>query len=169
MIQKRIVYTRPDGGVSVCHPAAECMMWLSNGGYWAGQTRGWLERQEELQIAGGHSPSSVRRFMRAMQDGGCTTAEAYDIIRDRDCGHLGTGFELWEPHDLPDRWFRDAWVRSHNGGPIHIDLHKARRIQISKITNHGASRKLDLDMIKWRSACRRASSVEDLRRIWPRV
>ena len=54
--------------------------------------------------------------------GGCTTAEAYGIIRDRDCSHLGTGCELWDASDLPtDRRYRNAWRRSHNGGPIYID------------------------------------------------
>ena len=66
-------------------------------------------------------------FVMAMQFGGCTDAEAYEIMRDRFCAHLGSGIELWDTTDVPkDRWFREAWVRSHNGGPIDISLTKAR-------------------------------------------
>jgi hypothetical protein len=32
-----------------------------------------------------------------------------------------------------DRWFRDAWRRSSNGGPIYIDIDKAIEIQARKI------------------------------------
>jgi hypothetical protein len=61
--------------------------------------------------------------------GGLTTAEAYGVMRDRFCAHLGRGCELWDTEDVPtDRTYRNAWRRSHNGGPIVIDEEKARAI-----------------------------------------
>lgn len=35
--------------------------------------------------------------------------------------------------DLPDRWFRNAWTLPVGGGPIEIDMPKARAIQVKKI------------------------------------
>jgi hypothetical protein len=130
---KRILYTRNDGGVTICTPAPECMAWLANGGYWSACDPAWLDEQIERQIAAGHREHAVRRYVRAMREGGCTTAEAYDIIRDRDCGHRGTAFVLVDDKEMPERWFRNAWRRSHNGGPISVDLETARQIQFKKI------------------------------------
>ena len=45
------------------------------------------------------------------------------------CAHLGTGCELWDTADVPtDRRHRDAWRRSHNGGPIWLDQRKVVKI-----------------------------------------
>jgi hypothetical protein len=56
-----------------------------------------------------------------------TTAEAYAIMRDRFCAHLGTGCELWNTADVPtESTYRNAWRRSHNGGAIVIDERVAR-------------------------------------------
>lgn len=133
---KRIVYTRPDGGVNVCHPAKEIKAFMTNGGGWFDNypngVNKAIAREIEKQINNGRNKAITVRFVHALAFGGCTDAEFYEIIRDRDCGHRGTGFELWD--DIPlDRWFRNAWVRSHNGGPINIDLTKARKIQAGYI------------------------------------
>ena len=115
-----------------------------------------------------------------MDEGGCTTAQAFEIIRDRDCGHLGTGHELWSAADLPDRWFRNAWRRSHNGGPISIDMDKAREIQFSRI-RHAVKAENDLRREQLRRFSKpvrvsfgrladrihKADSPRELRRIWP--
>jgi len=130
---KRILYTRHDGGVNICTPAPDILAWLSNGGYWDGKGVD-LEEQVERAVIAGHSRSAAIRFVRALDHGGHTTAEAYDIIRDRDCGHLGTAFDLVAFSDLPDRWFRDAWRRGHNGGPIEVDMPAARSIHFGRIT-----------------------------------
>jgi hypothetical protein len=79
-----------------------------------------------------------------------------------------------------DRWFRDAWVRSHNGGPINISLPKARGIQFRRITHaveqENARRRTDMslfdrliqpDLAVLRDAIRRADDVGDLRQVWP--
>lgn len=132
-MNKVIVYTPHDGGVAICHPAAECIRAMGLGGYWADRPRGFLQVQIERQIVAGHLPDAARRFAYALQFGGCSEAEALAVIRDRDCGHRGTGFELWDRADVPsDRTYRDAWRRSHNGGPILIDERKALEIDEAK-------------------------------------
>lgn len=180
MTSARIVYTRPDGGVTVGKPTQWCLDMLANGGFWAGKPRAWLDEQIERGIRAGRNERAVRRYLRAMQEGGCTTAEAYEIIRDRDFAHMGTGHELWQHADLPDRWFRDAWRRSHNGGPIFIDLAAARRQQFKRIRwaadRENARRQQDLDLCcdpivlplgEIRDRIHKAESADELRRIWP--
>jgi hypothetical protein len=180
-MEKRIVFTRYDGGVSVCCPAQEVLRWMCVGGLWGGLPRGFVEAQTERQIAEGRRPDAVRRFIRAVLCGGCSTAEALAIIRDRDCGHRGTGFELWDVADIPaDRWFRDAWHRSQNGGPIEVSLKKAKPIQFERIKTtldlENARRASDialfdqpivLDWGRLRDQIQAADDVNSLRRIWP--
>jgi hypothetical protein len=181
-LPKRIVYTRPDGGVSICAPSLTALRFMTGGGgRWDGYPRGFLDRQISKQ-AEECGERNAHRFVIAMQFGGCTDAVAYELMRDRFCAHQGTGIELWDVGDVPkDRWFRDAWVRSHNGGPIDISLSKARDIQFRKIkaavafeNNH---RMADLDLFDcpltpdWstiRDAIRRADDVAKLRRVWLR-
>ena len=128
---KRIVYTRHDGRVSVCAPSLTALRYMTGGGgRWDDYPPGFIDRQIVAQAEYGVGERAAVRFVHAMQFGGCTDAEAYAIMRDRYCAHLGTGCELWDVTDVPqDRWFRDAWRRSHNGGPIYIHMLTARRIQ----------------------------------------
>lgn len=146
------------------------------------RSRAWLDEQISRNIAAGHREYAVRRYLSAMQDGGCTTAEALEIIRDRDCSHLGTGFELWRADELPSRWFRDAWRRSHNGGPIMIDMTAAREIQITRIASaidaENKHRSGWLSLLRGLSPLEipigpivdqihKADTPEELRRAWP--
>jgi hypothetical protein len=176
---RRILYTRHDAGVTLCTPAQECLEWLASGGYWDGRGID-IDEQIERAVSAGHREHAARRFVRAMDKGGCTTAEAYDIIRDRDCGHLGTAFELVTPEELPDRWFRDAWRRGHNGGPIDIDMETARKIQFRRIRTaiRRENKRREDDLTRFnrplkiaigaiRDKLHKADSAEDIRRIWP--
>jgi hypothetical protein len=180
-MMRRIVYTAHDGGVSICTPTDWIMAVLCCGGLWKDRPRGFLETQIERQIARGVKPDAARRYANAVQFGGCTTAEAFEIIRDRDCGHLGTAHELWEESEIPqDRWFRDAWRRSHNGGPISIDLKKARPIQFTRIKTavdlenrrrqselENFDRLIDVDLAAVRERIVRARDEIELRSVWP--
>jgi hypothetical protein len=178
---RRILYSRQDGGVSVCTPAPSCLRWMATGGRWADKPRGFLDVQIERQIAAGHRPDAAARFARALAFGGVTEREAYEIIRDRDCGHLGTAHELIDASELPDRWFRNAWVRSHNGGPVSISVEKAKPIQWGRIRaayheeqNRRAEALEDLPEIRvdfgaLRSAIKRASDETELFRVWPEI
>lgn len=173
-----IVYTRFDGGVSLCIPAPECIRELSSGGAWGGMPRGFVETQIERQIAAGHRPDAARRFAHGMAFGGLTTAEALDVIAERDCRHLGTGLELCIPSELPSRWFRDAWRRGANGGPINIDLRLARPIQWKRIRQFVADEnkrrseawdglpELKPDFGSIKDQIKRADDSDSLQRIW---
>lgn len=151
---------------------------MCNGGSWGNKGRGWVQAQIERQIEVGHAPDPTRRFILAMQFGGCNTPEALAIIRDRDCAHRGTGIELWDCDDLPDRWFRNAWRRSHNGGPLRLDMRTARGVQYKRIVRAYEeenrkrefelySKALALDLPSYKDKVRRAEDDNDLRRIWP--
>lgn len=169
----RIVYNRPDGGVSICTPTDWIISVMSCGGLWHDRPRGYEEIQIERQIARGIRPDVARRYARAVTGGGCTTAEALEIIRDRDC-YNGVAHELWDASDIPgDRWFRDAWRRSHNGGPISIDLEKARPIQWRNLwTAHHDKRKdvrfEEIDLRPFKTKIMAARSEAELRSIWPK-
>jgi hypothetical protein len=182
---KRIVYNRrEDGGVSICTPTDWALAAMCNGGAWRSFPwfyPGFDEVQIERMIARGIRSDVAQRYARAMMVGGCTTAEALEIIRDRDCEPLGTAIELWDKAELPrERWFRNAWRRSHNGGPIHIDLAAAMPIHFANLRalaeiedrRRGASfdewrPPLDIDWQAIRRQIRRAKSVEELRTIRP--
>lgn len=176
---KRIIYTRFDGGVDICAPSQTALRFMTNGGgRWPFFDRGFYARQIDTLRKDGINERNARRFINAMQYGGCTDAEAYEIMRDRFCVHLGTGCELWDTANVSrDRWFRNAWVRSHNGGPINIDLVKARSIQQSKIEEALRSInkpriELGFDAVKldWGTIADQIKVASDdlvLRRIWP--
>ncbi len=177
---RRIVYTRhSDGGVSVCTPTEWAISVMMCGGLWAEHPRGFAEAQIERQIARGVDPDAARRYVRAVQFGGLSEAEAYAVIRDRDCAHLGHTIELMDYDELPDRWFRNAWRQGGNSGRVRVDLHLARPLQWHHIRqavsaenkkrqeSYDPKRLIEPNWDQIRSAIRRASNVEDLRRIWP--
>lgn len=179
-MRKRIVYNRHDGGVSVCCPTDWAVAMMGCGGLWDSHPRGYMEIQIERQIARGIRPDDARRYAMAMQFGGCTTAEALEIIRDRDCAPHGTAIELWDLDDVPnDRWFRDAWRRSPNGGPISIDIKLAKPIQFRKahdFVEHENRRRakdfdlpgqIDVDWLKFRERVLSTQDEHELRAVWP--
>lgn len=181
-MNKRIVYNSHEGGVSICCPSDHAIAWMTCGGFdlWQSKPRGFAETQIERQIARGVNPDAARRYARAAMFGGCTTAEALEIIRDRDCAHLGTAIELWDVADIPrDRWFRDAWRRSHNGGPISVNLNLAKPIQFkrAKLAVERENKRradefaklpaVEVDWDAFRSKVSNARDEHELRAAWP--
>lgn len=175
---KAILYTRHDGGVSVCHPTRDVFNIMQHGGYWNDRPHGFVSAQIERQISSGIAPDHARRFAHAVAFGGCSEAEAWEIIRDRDCARHGTQHELIDTGELPPRWFRDAWSRSANGGPVNINLEKAKPIQWSRlvqaVSQENKRREFDLfggppiklPKLTIQSAIRNARDAEELERIW---
>lgn len=172
---KRIVYNL-DGVVWVRCPSGWAISMMGCGGLWDDFPPGYMDKQIERQIRRGVPPDVARRYARAMTFGGCTTAEALEIIRDRDCLG-GAAIELWDASDVPtDRWFRDAWRRSSNGGPISVDFEKAKPIQIrhiaTAIREENQKRQnellapLDIDTDKLRKKVLLARDEKELRSIW---
>lgn len=165
----RIVYTQPDGKVSICQPAPQAIRAFCSGGGFPNIRLDAINAHIDAEIEAGRSPRLAMRYVHGLAFGGHTAAEAYAIIRDRDCAPYGTAHELIDLRDLPsDRWFRSAWRRSHNGGPIGIDMAAARKIQLRRIKSAAEKQKADLELPRWRERIRRASSPEQLRQIWPR-
>jgi hypothetical protein len=181
-MRKHIVYTRhDDGGVSICCPSDWIISVMSCGGLWDEHPPGFADVQIARMVADGIREDAAARYARAVQRGGCTTAEALGIIRDRDCAHLGTAIELWDIEHVPtDRWFRNAWRRSHNGGPISVDLKLARPIQLAHVRHaiaaENARREADFDMPPFievdlraiRQHILEARDEQELRHVWPR-
>jgi hypothetical protein len=169
--QRFIVYTRRDGCVSVCAPSLTALRYMTGGGgRWDGHDPGFLDRQLVEQSKYGVGERNARAFIHAMQFGGCTEAEGYGIMRDRFCAHLGSGCELWRKDDIPaDRWFRDAWRRSHNGGPIYTSMSVARKIQMKRLRACADRNRLELRFSFWRERIRRAETSEALKAVWPKL
>lgn len=169
-MMRRIIYTRPDGGVSICCLAKEIIAAMSTGGYFGEMARGEFDAKVDEQVRSGRPEWLAVRFIEALAWGGLTTAEALGVVRDRDCAPYGTGCELWDVGDLPgDRWFRNAWRRSANGGPINIDMKAARKIQIGRIRKFAEAQKIDLRLSLWRERIRSAETPEHLKAVWPKV
>lgn len=131
-----ILYTRHDGGVSVCYPTQEIFRIMQTGGYWNDRPLGFIEKQILRQIESGIAPEHAVSFARAVAFGGLSEAETWTVIRDRDCARHGYDFQKVHSSELPDRWFRDAWTRARsNSGLPYVDLNAARPIQWSKIVD----------------------------------
>lgn len=174
---RRIIYTRHDGGVTVCSPTSETLRFMTCGGGW--NTGRSLEEEVFYQFTNlDIDEDTAARFVRAMMCGGLVEYEAYAIIRDRDC-KSGSAHDMCDDADIPeDRWFRSAWRRSSNGGPIIIDDDVAKRVQWSKlVAAHDIAVKTQsadlfapefkIDLSHYRSRIKAARRWEDVRHIWP--
>lgn len=181
---KVVVYTLPaDAGVAICLPSQEFIDRMAHGGNFAGAPHWFIPEQIRRHTAAGHQPDAVCRFLGALQYGGLLPEEAFEVIRDWSCAHLGTAIETWNLDELPkDRWFRNAWKRSANGGPITIDVRKARPVQwrhIRRIAQKINAARAD-DFEEWgdpievdwegiRARIKRARDEDELRAVWPDV
>ena len=173
------MYTAHDGSVSICQPAPEIFSIMQCGGYWADRPKGYVAEQIERQIREGIHPDHAKRYANAVAFGGCTEADVWGIIRDRDCARYGIHHDLINLSELPDGWFRDAWCRGHNGGPVYVDVGKARKIQWEKIhyavaIENGQREKdlfgkpkIKLMKDQYRALIMKARDEDELRRIWP--
>ena len=179
-MRTRIVYTRvEDGGVTIRCPTDDVVRWMGAGGLWAHEPRGFVDCQIERRIGDGHAPDIARRFVHALAFGGLSEGESLAVIRDVVLGRIAG--EFWDVSDIPsDRWFRDAWCRSHNGGPIMVDLAKAKPIQFRRIKAvvdlENSRRRFDLERFddviepKWgalRDRIHKAECAESLKHVWP--
>ena len=179
-----IVCTMHGGGVAVVTPIID-LRWMSSGGYWRDKPRGFLDELvrrktcPKLQKGRHITESAARRFVDAMQFGGLTTQEAWDVIRVHDAERLGGDAQLMARDELPDRWFRDAWTRERsNSGVPYVDLELARPIQWKRIhaavSRENKRRAADLfgkpeiklNKAQYQTAIKHARDAEELRKIW---
>lgn len=178
---KAIVFTRPqeEDRASVCRPSRDIFPIMQSGGLWKHAPRGFVQAQIERQIGAGIDPAHAARWAKAVAFGGLTEPEVWELVRDRDCARVGILHELQDDAELPDKWFRDAWARSANGGPIGVDLQKARPLQWQRaryaVAQENKRREESFEplaqiVVPWetlRSAMRHARDEDELRRVWP--
>lgn len=101
-------------------PSARAVWHLQHGGRWPEAEPAWLERQVQRFTAAGVSHEDAERWVHAMQHGGMSEHEALWLIAS--ISKLSGAVELVDVSEIPaDRTHRNAWRRSHNGGPIWID------------------------------------------------
>lgn len=133
---KHILYTAFDRSVVIVTPDPSIYTRMHEGDpFYQNMPRSFADDQIERNVKlVGVDRWTAQRYVLSLLNGGRTSSEVLELIRDRDCKPHGTGFELLDTSELyRDRWFRDAWRRSPNGGPIEIDINLARRIQWSKL------------------------------------
>ncbi len=180
MMKDGILFTRHDGGVSVCYPTRNIFCVMQAGGWWDDRPRGYIEEQIRRQVESGIDEEHATRFALAVAFGGVTESEAWEVIRDRDCARRGFDFQKIHSSELPDRWFRDAWTRKgSNSGIPYVDLEQARLIQWKKIVHmtdaENKKRELDLygkkpiklNKMTWQRAISKARDADELRRVLP--
>lgn len=181
---KRIVFTRnSDGGVSVMTPSKQLFEILEKGGWWDDSPIGvpkFIEKQVQRAIKNGVDEKIARKFAEGVAYGGVKGEDAWQLIIDRFCKHLGSNFIKMSFSDLPDRWFRDAW-RQNSNGAITIDLEKAKVIQKEKIVESyvihqfkttmnpfNKEKALDINSSEIEIALEKAATVDEVRSVWPK-
>ena len=135
-------------------------------------SQGKRDIQIAVKVAQGRPEWAAVRLVDALIDGGLTDAEAYEVIRDHDADPLWTGKELWDKGDISsDRIFRDAWRRSHNGGPIYIDMPSARQIQARRIAAEISRREAGRRRLEGEASVltslNTVNNPEALKALWP--
>lgn len=158
-MERHIVFTRVDGSVAIATASRNWLQVVSNGGYPWFTNRGNIDRAIENRVKAGISREAAWRHVKACAFGGYTSGEAMEVIRDNamDINRAvlcvdAFAPEVWRTDDFGqlDRWFRDAWRRSQNGGPIYVELGIARVIQAQRI--------LDATQT-WNAGARRDSEI----------
>lgn len=146
MIRERIIYTRPGGLVSVMQQSRESLAAMTGdgyglpdleGGYYGPDTPGveaFMAEQVRRLVETGRQMPAALAWVRAHVYGGISRDEARRLFI-AICGDpAGKAYEVIDVSELPpSRWFRDAWRRSEDGGPIWIDLDAAREIHAARL------------------------------------
>jgi hypothetical protein len=173
---KKIIYTRPDGGISVVHPTEGARLAL-----------GVLLADDTVLTS--ETPVPVDRFLRRWPVAGATVewAETEDEfvarIAKKDVPAEAINVQIVDDTVVPaDRTFRDAWRQ--NGAAIEHDMEKCRAIHRQRIREARAPilAALDIEQLRGRDVLDRkqalrdapadpriaaASSVEQLKAVWP--
>lgn len=129
---RAVVYTHSQDRVAVCHPDPVFFAGIQHGGVWSQASRVFCAEQVDRQVASGIPEVVAVRAVDAMARGGLSEAEAWGLLRDRDCWK-GVAHEVVDIADLPSRLFRDCWRRGHNGGPVTVDLDAAKSAWFARL------------------------------------
>lgn len=179
----RIIWRDPHGGVVVTMPSPKMMRAFQNGGVGIsppdapsmdtgdiiaaqGKTK-FYSTQMERWTARGVAPGVGQRYARALFAGGCTEAEAFAIIRDKDT-YAGEG-HIRGPAPALDPFFRDAWQLV--GGAVVIDMTRARAVFARKVVKakprlaRALTEEIEVALIEGRPADRLEAAAEALNKI----
>lgn len=173
-----LVHTRPDKGISITYADPHAWRALTCGGGFLTRIGRTFEDCYRWAMIAGRDPEETTRWLLALEHGAHSEAEAWDLIRKRSVPKDHTQVELWPVSEIStDRWFRSAWRRSQNGGPIVIAAEPARDQQKRRI---GAALdrvnrrrrmlwlpKIKPDFDRLRAALQRATEPEEIRAVWP--
>lgn len=119
----RILYTRPDGGLSVVHAAA---------------------KSDIEKVVKGYDESVNEKGETVRTERPLTQKEYEDHVWERSVpADAINPVVVADDYVLPQREFRDAWIQ--DGTKITHDLEKARNIQLERIRLARAQRFTDLD------------------------
>lgn len=125
----------------------------------------------------GDREAILTEWINGLRYGGLSYDDAIRLIARKDHPSDGIAMEIVRREAInSDRWFRNAWRRSANGGPIYIDMDRARvaqkeRIAIaSMLDDRGIWDRVTapLPPIDWSKISREveaAACLEDLRRV----
>lgn len=144
MTRERIISTLPGGKVAVTCPAEQAIWCLRHGAKdfnnpWFGRPWYFPHLQFARMVARGVKPSVAWAYSTHMMRGGLTRRQAIDLIGARDCP--GVCPEIVDVSELPDsRFYRDAWRRSSNGGPVWIDDEHKEQIETNRMWGHYETR-----------------------------
>lgn len=122
MTRERIISNLSDGGVAITCPSEWGIQALMYGGAWRDFPRDFWKVQIDRMVARQVKEDAAHMYALTMMTGGVSRSKAVDIIAARDVGHWGKAIDIIDISQIPtSRRYRNAWRRSHNGGPIWID------------------------------------------------
>lgn len=164
-------------------PSKQIFEILQSGGWWDDApigVPGFVEKQIRIQTKAGIAEDVARRFAEGVAYGGVTGYEAWNLLKDRFCSHLGHNFVKMSFNDLPeDRVFRNAWRQNSNGN-ITIDIPSAKQIQKNRIENALNQYKnrrsqtlfdrpkiLRINTLELESNLRKAETIDQIQAVWP--
>jgi len=132
MTTKRIVSTRPDGGLYITLPTTWALGVMTGAG--GAIEPGRIESQIASKVARGIAPQAARTFVEALVFGGLTEDEAIAAIQATDVPADGANPEVRDESEFPaSAVFSDAWQRPNVGDPISVNMPRARDIHTERM------------------------------------
>ena len=139
---KCVVFTRPDGNISIVHPVQGFLRELQNGFIDSERVNNlcsWMNRPDQTVT------EKYKRDMKfKLSTTGLTEDEALDFIRRRDVPVDATAVQIVDKESLPkDRYFRNTWRQA--AGKVFVDMNLAKEQRMKEIRTERDKRLKDSD------------------------
>ena len=152
MTNKRIIFKRKDGGVSITAPTKGINnaydLLIGSGGYPVDLAEKDIKRHVDID---GKNESDVRPFYEGLVTGGFTEDESLNLIAKHAWQRDYLSFRITEKENIPtSRFFRNAWNDETDLDTVDIDLLKCKEIkkhQFRKIRRPKLE-ELDVEMMR---------------------